>query len=396
LPRDPKDNPYAPGAGTPPPELAGRDPQLRQFGLLLERLSAGASEKSIIVTGMRGTGKTVLLEAFEEIADEHKWSHEYYEVDSATNLPVVLARLIRRALLDMSLKARVKERLNRALSVLKSFSLTIDGVNVGIEGPAAVGRADSGDLRSDLIDLLLAVGEGAREARTGVVLLLDEVQFAHAQQYEALIVAMHRVAQKSLPVAFVAAGLPLLPRLGSEAKPYAERMFDYVTIGGLTRAEMEDALVIPARERKVEYEPAALERLYGLTEGYAYFVQEYGKRVWLASDNPTITLKEVEAAHPIVREYLDQGFFEVRMSGLAPSKLRYLSALADLGDGPQRAAEVARRAGYKTAQQATSIRADLIDDALVYVPERGKLDFTVPQCADYMRRRHPLAVDSRI
>ena len=384
-------NPYAPGAGTPPPALTGRQAELDQFALLLDRLVNGQPEKSIVLTGQRGIGKTVLLERFAEIASESGWFHDYYEVTSDASLPAAVARMTRRVLLGMSLKERLKERATGALRVLKAFTLTIGGTVVNVDVDAALGMADSGDLAEDLRDVLIELGTVAAAGDTGVVFFLDEVQFVDRAEYEALIVALHRVAQKNLPVAIVAAGLPLLPQIGGKTKPYAERMFDYRTIGRLPEPAAEDALVIPAASLGVSYDPDALSLIYELTEGYAYFLQEYGRRVWLVSDEARITRDQVEFAHPVVQQYLDEGFFDVRMSGLSRTKRKYLAALADLGDGPQRTADVTTRAGYRTPQQAAPIRDSLIKEALVYVPERGRIDFTVPQCAAYMRRVHPIA-----
>jgi AAA ATPase domain len=383
-------NPYAPGAGTPPPALAGRDAELEQFELLLDRLVNRQPEKSMILTGQRGIGKTVLLERFSEIASESGWFHDYYEVNSQSQLAPALARMARRVLLGMSLKERLKDRATGALRVLKAFTISIGGVDLNVDVDTALGKADSGDLAEDLRDLLIALGEVALAGGTGVVFLLDEVQFVEKREYEALIVALHRVAQKQLPVATVAAGLPLLPQIGGTTKPYAERMFEYRTIGRLPQPAATEALSIPAERLGVSYAPDALARIYELTEGYAYFLQEYGRRVWLVGDSDEITRKQVDYAHPIVQQYLDEGFFDVRMSGVSRAKRRYLSALAALGDGPQRAAAVTTRAGYKTPQQAAPIRDALIKEALIYVPERGKVDFTVPQCAGYMRRIHPI------
>lgn len=383
-------NPYAPGAGTPPPALTGRQAEIDHFELLLDRLVNGQPEKSMVLTGQRGIGKTVLLERFAETAAASGWFHDYYEVTSQSRLAAALARMTRRILLGMSLKERLKERATGALKVLKAFTVSAGGLSLNIDVEAALGKADSGDLAEDLRDLLIELGEVAADGTTGVVFFLDEVQFVDKHEYEALIVALHRVAQKRLPVAIVAAGLPLLPQIGGKTKPYAERMFDYRTIGRLPEAAAKDALLLPAESLGVNYTDEALSRIYDLTEGYAYFLQEYGRRVWLVGDEDEITREQVDFAHPVVQQYLDEGFFDVRMSGVSRAKRRYLAALADLGDGPQQVAKVTERAGYTTSQQAAPIRDALIKEALIYSPERGKLDFTVPQCAAYLRRVHPI------
>jgi AAA ATPase domain len=371
--------------------LTGRQAELDQFELLIDRLANRQPEKSMIRTGQRGIGKTVLLERFADTAAASGWFHDDYEVTSRSQLPAALARMTRRILLGMSLKERLKDRATVALEVLKAFTVSVGGVSLNIDVEAALGKADSGDLAEDLRDLLIEVGDVAAEGGTGVVFFLDEVQFVDKGEYEALIVALHRVAQKQLPVAIVAAGLPLLPQIGGKTKPYAERMFDYRTIGRLPAQAAKEALTLPADEFGVTYSEGALARIYELTEGYAYLLQEYGRRVWLVGDDDTITREQVDFAHPVVQQYLDEGFFDVRMSGVSRAKRRYLAALADLGDGPQRVADVTERAGYKTPQQAAPIRDVLIKEALIYSPERGKIDFTVPQCGAYMRRVHPLA-----
>jgi hypothetical protein len=373
-------------ATTPTPRAPGREREIEHFQTLLARLGGGAHEKSMIVTGQRGVGKTVLLNRFEDLAEEAEWFSDFYEVPRDAELPAAMARMARRALLNISLKERMRSRVDKALGVLKAFTVTVGGVELNIDVDAARGSADSGDLAEDLRDLLIEVGRVAHQAGTGVLFLFDEVQFVRKPHYEALVIALHRLSQKRLPLAVVGAGLPLLPRLTGEAKSYSGRMFDYSSIGRLTPEDAEEALRRPARERGVEYADDALERLMDLTGRYPYFIQEYGKHVWNVASADTITLDDVEAAVPVVRAYLDEGFFEVRMGRTTKSQRRYMVAMADLGDGPQSSSAVAERLGIP-ARSASPTRAELIDAALIYVPQRGSVDFTVPGCADYVRRR---------
>jgi AAA ATPase domain len=384
--RGARNNPYSPGAGAPPPALTGREREIEHFQTLLARLGAGAHEKSMIVTGQRGVGKTVLLNRFESLADEAEWFSDFYEVPRDAELPAALARMARRALLRISRKERMRSRVDNALGVLKAFTVTVGGIELNIDVDAARGSADSGDLAEDLRDLLIEVGRVAQQAGTGVLFLFDEVQFVRKAHYEALVIALHRLSQKRVPLAVVGAGLPLLPRLTGEAKSYSERMFDYSSIGRLSPEDAEEALRRPARERGVEYAHDALARLMDLTGRYPYFIQEYGKHVWNVASTDTITLDDVEAAVPVVRAYLDEGFFEVRMGRTTKSQRRYMVAMADLGDGPQSSSAVAERLGIPD-KSASPTRAELIDAALIYVPQRGSVDFTVPGCADYVRRR---------
>jgi hypothetical protein len=276
-----------------------------------------------------------------------------------------------------------------ALGVLKAFTIGVGGVDLTIDAEAALGTADSGDLAEDIRDLLLELGRVAQAGGTGVVFLFDEVQFLRREHYEARVIALHRLGQKALPLAIVGAGLPLLPRLTGEAKSYAERMFDYSTIGKLPAAAAERALLKPAADRGVQYEPDALALLMDLTDRYPYFIQEYGKHVWDVASTTPITRSDVETAVPVVRAYLDEGFFEVRLGRTTPAQRRYMAAMADLGDGPQASAAVAERLGVP-ANAVSPTRAELIDAALIYVPQRASVDFTVPHCADYIRRTYPL------
>lgn len=384
-------NPYTPDAGARPPLLAGRDVELAHLRSIIAQLRAGGTEQHVLITGLRGVGKTVLLNEFERFAQDAGWPAETKEVGRRSSIATLTGRLARRALLQMSTRKRVGRRLRRALSVLKSFELALPGeVSFKLEVGPALGEADSGDLADDLRDVLVAVGEAAQEAGSGLALIFDELQNLSAEDYEALIMALHRVKQKGLPVTFVGAGLPLLPTLTAEAKSYAERMFAFVTLAPLGDAPAREALVTPARGQGVRWEDEAVRHVLAYTEGYPYFLQEYGRRAWAQEAGPVITARAVRAAQVVVEDFLDESFFEPRIGRLAPSERAYASALADLGDGPQRTSAIAARLG-RTIGSVSPLRDALIESAVIYAPRRGFVDFTVPHCAPFVRRRYPLA-----
>lgn len=385
-------NPYTPGAGTPPPALTGRDPELEQFGLLLGRLELGRPEQSLLITGLRGVGKTVLLDAFEGIAIERGWFASSTEITSETRLAKVIATMTREALFDLRRVERVRERARRALSILKAFTITTGvGVDIRVELDIEEGTADSGDLGRDLGDLLVEVGTIAQAAERGVLFLLDEVQFLERTDFEALIAGMHRSTRRQLPISLVGAGLPSLPKLAGDAKSYAERLFTFPTIGALSDEAARLALVEPAADEGVSYTDEALAEVLRLSGRYPYFLQQYGKHAWLTGSHDLIDGSAVERAHELVLSVLDTDFFHVRFERATPAEQRYLAAMAVLGDGPVRSGEVTRQLGYASTTETGPIRDSLIKKGLIYSPRHGLVDFTVPLFADFMRRQHPLA-----
>jgi hypothetical protein len=388
---DPRRNPYAPGAGTKPPAVVGRGRQVESFDILLERLERGYAEQSMIITGLRGVGKTVLLDVFREKAEDRRWATVEWEIEKNVEFAPTIAAHMRRALLQIAPKARWTDRLLHAAAILKSFTLTFssDGaLTAGLDVEAAAGAADSGMLPQDLGDLFIGVGEAARDHGVGVVLLLDEIQFLEQADLEALIVALHRCTRRSLPVTLVGAGLPNVPRLAGEAKSYSERLFRFTELGALDlETDARDALVLPAAELGVGFASDAVDVVVAYTQGYPYFLQEYGRIVWDEAEGPTVTLDEVTSLLPLVEAKLDESFFRVRVERATDLELRYLYAMAQLGPRPQRANEVAERLG-RTAQQAGPVRSRLIDKGLLYTPEYGYAAFTVPQFDTYMLRRH--------
>jgi hypothetical protein len=386
------DDPYAPGAGTVPEILAGRDVELEAFALLLDRLKLGRPAKSMIVTGLRGVGKTVLLRAFAGQAIDRDWVAVERELTPETPFAQVVAMLARRALFELSPPARWRAAATRAAGVLRSFQLTVatDGtVSFGVDAEPVAGSADSGVLDEDLTDLLVALGHAAREHERGVVFLLDEVQFLGRPELTALIVALHKLAQERLPVALVGAGLPQLPALAGAARSYSERLFDFPQIAELAPAAAAEALVLPARERGVEFTPGALARCLAYSERYPYFLQVVGSKAWRAAPGSPIDLDDVDAAIPVAEDELDAGFFRVRAERTTALELRYLRAMAELGPGPQRSGEIATKLGYAGSEQIGPTRANLIAKGLIYTPGHGLNAFTVPHFDRYMRRTYP-------
>lgn len=388
---DPRKNPYAPGAGTKPPALVGRDDQIESFDILLERLENGHAEKSMIITGLRGVGKTVLLDVFREKAEDRDWATVEWEVEKNAPFGARMSLQARRVLLQIAPKARWSDRVRKAAAILKSFTITVDAeyaLTAGLNVEALAGAGDSGILSEDLTDLFVALGEAALEKDTGVIFLLDEIQYLASKELEALIMALHKCARRSLPVTLVGAGLPQIARLVGEAKSYSERLFQFPVIGGLKMdTEARDALVLPAWNLGVEYDPGAVDFVVEYTQGYPYFLQEYGKILWDESSDSPISQRDASEACPLVEVGLDDNFFRVRIERVSAQELRYLYAMAELGSKPQRASDVARKIG-RTTEQAGPVRSRLINKGLLYTPGHGLAAFTVPQFDKYMLRKH--------
>jgi len=388
---DPRRNPYTPNAGAAPPVLAGRDAELERFDLLLDRLQRGRTEQSMIITGLRGVGKTVLLEEFRRHAVGRGWIAIDAEIAKTTPFGPRLAQLARRGLLELSPRARWDDRIKRAAGVLRSFSLTVspDGtVGAGLDVDAVTGLADSGDLADDVTDVFIALGEVAAHRNTGVVFLFDELQFLAKSEFESLVAALHKSVQRSVPITLVGAGLPSLPELTGEAKSYSERLFRFDVIGHLVGDAAVSALADPARTEGVEYTPDAVEHIVRFTNGYPYFLQEYGRFVWEGARQSPITLETAVEVEPAVEAHLDSSFFRVRAERATEAELRYLRAMAALGAGPQRAADVARQLGTVSGKVGPT-RARLISKGLLYSPGYGLAAFTVPQFDRFLLRAYP-------
>lgn len=387
---DPVRNPYSPGAGTRPPALVGRDPEIEAMDVALQRMMLGRDGRSQLLTGLRGVGKTVMLNEFELLADGRGFFHEHVEVGEDGDLAPRLASAFRRVLLSMDAKRRIGARIQRALGVLKAFSLGLPGgPQLGIEVEPVRGPADSGDLATDLSGLFVELGEVARDHSTGVLFTIDELHYVALPVLEALVMGVHRAAQLRLPITIAGAGLPSLAALTGEAKSYAERMFSFPVIGSLPEREARDALAMPAADEGVEWEPAALDGVVAATKGYPYFLQQFGKQAWEVAVGPAaITKDDVMRSIPVAVAELDDGFFRVRTGRTSDPERAYLRAMAELAPGPIRSGDVARLLRKSTPALAPT-RDTLIKKALCYSPRWGEIDFTVPMFDEFMRRWIP-------
>lgn len=385
---DPLDNPYRPGAGTPPPALLGRDALIDAFGVTVRRAVSGMPGKSLMPIGLRGVGKTVLLNRFGEIALDAGMTTAFIEAPETGDFRTLLAVRIRKILLGLERSGTTRAAL-RALRVLKTFTLQLpDGSRLAIDVDAMAGEADSGDLASDLTDLLVASGEAAKDRSAGLLLAIDEVQYLEPAELAALISAVHRTTQLSLPVVLVGAGLPQLPGLAGEAKSYAERLFDFPMIGSLSESDAKAAVAIPARAHGADFTDDALELIVAESQGYPYFLQEWGYHVWNNSAGTPVTVDDVTSVRPIVVDQLDRNFFLVRADRLTPRERDYLRAMAELGAGPHRSGDIAAMLGVKVESVAPR-RSQLIAKGMIFSPAHGDTAFTVPLFDEYLRRTMP-------
>jgi hypothetical protein len=385
-------NPFSPGAGSPPPELAGRDGVLEQAKVLLGRVKLKRPEKSILLTGLRGVGKTVLLVEIERLAQAEGYRTILIEAHEDKRLATLLAPHLRRVLFDLDRIKAAGDKVRRGLGVLKSFlgalKVSYGDLEVSLDIEPEKGTADSGDLEVDLPNLFAAVGEAAEERGAAVAVLIDEIQYFTTAELSALIMAMHRMQQRQLPLALIGAGLPILPGLAGESKSYAERLFSFPDIGALSEPDAIKALQDPVRAAGVEFEDAALREIVCLTKGYPYFIQEWGYQVWNHAPATPITLKVTQEASATVRDRLDRNFFRVRFDRLTPREKDYLRAMAELGAGPHRTADIAETLGAKITTLGP-VRASLIKKGMIYSPEHGDMAFTVPLFDEFMRRAMP-------
>lgn len=392
-----EDNPYTPNAGAEPRYLAGREDELEAFRVLLRRMKKGHTDQSMVVVGLRGVGKTVLLSTFRNIAeDEGDLVAVEAEITKHEDFGSRMSGLVRRALFSVAPSAKWKDRGKRAAQILRSFQITVSPqgeLSAGLGGAEpAEGIADSGNLADDLTDVFVALGQAAQEHGKGVVFILDEVQFLTLREFEALIAALHKAVQRRLPITLVAAGLPQLPELAGEAKSYAERLFRFPTVDSLEEGEARKALIEPARALEVVYADAAVDEILNYTEGYPYFIQEYGSIVWNSAAGSPITHAEVLEAREAVEAKLDESFFRVRADRTTDSELKYLRAMAELGPKPQLAKDVAAVLERKSTSLGPT-RARLIEKGLLWTPAHGYAAFTVPQFDRYMKRTYELGVD---
>jgi hypothetical protein len=384
-------NPYTPGSGTRPVELAGRATEVQELDVALQRLLIGRSAKSQLLTGLHGVGKTVLLYEFSRTAARRGFIHEHIEVGDDGRLPERLAVALGKALLKLGGKKKVKGVNRRALGVLKAFTLTLpDAGSLLLDVEVVPGTSDSGDLASDLGGLFEEVGQAARAHDGGVFLTVDEMHHLPAASLEALVVGLHQVHQLGLPVVIAGAGLPTMAALSGEARSYLERMFRFRPLGPLSPDEGADAVVVPAAAEGVGWKAGALTRMYEVTMGYPAFIQEFAKQAWdLAEEgSKVIRVSDVERSIPLATAELDGGFFGLRVGRTTAPERAYLRAMAELGSGVVRSAEVAALLGKKTTQVAP-VRDALMKKALCFSPRFNELAFTVPMFDQFMKRWIP-------
>ncbi len=389
---NPITNPFAPGAGTPPPELAGRDDLLETIHIATERTRLGYPAKSVLMVGLRGVGKTVLLDRMRDNAEAAGLQTLRIEAPETRSLPALLAPQFRLSLLQLSRNEKAKDLAQRALRGLAGFAKALKvkyaDIEVGLDFDPEPGLADNGDLEHDLQALLEVVGSAAKSAETALIMFIDELQYVQEEELEALIMALHRVSQRQLPVMLVGAGLPQLRGRMGRAKSYAERLFDFPEIGPLDPSAAKLAISKPAADQDVVVEKDALDRIVDETEGYPYFIQEWGKHAWDAAEASPITLADVELVSIEAVAALDESFFRVRFDRLTPLEKRYLRAMAELGNGSHRSGDIAELLDRKVTSLAPT-RNNLINKGMVWSPYHGDTAFTVPLFGGFMHRVMP-------
>jgi AAA ATPase domain len=394
---DPIRNPFAPGAGQRPPELAGRERELKAFEVVLERVARGRPERSLVLTGLRGVGKTVLLGELRAMAVRHKWGAGKIEARPDAELRRPLSAALHRAIRDLAVRHRAPDRVEEVLGVLKAFALRANKADAklrdrwqpGIDVPAAQGRADSGDIEIDLVELFTDVAELAADVGTGVALLIDEIQDLQPDDVSALCAACHELSQSGAPLVVVGAGLPHVPAVLSASKSYSERLFRYARIDRLNREDADFAVMAPIEREDAGIEPEALDALFDASGGYPYFIQAYGKATWDAAPSDPITVKDVQVAAPEAESELAVGFFGSRYERATPAEREYLQAMASLTQGrdePAGTADVAVFLGRKPSSLSPA-RDSLMKKGLVYSAERGQIAFTVPHFGHYLLGR---------
>lgn len=382
-------NPFVPGAGTPPPELAGRKAILEKARVALARIRQGRPSKSFLLVGLRGVGKTVLLNRIEEAAIGEGYKALMIEAHENKSLPALLLPGLRHLLLSLDRMENISEQVKRGLRALKSFAngvkLTVNDLEIGLDIDPEIGVADSGDLETDLPDLLLAVGEAAKARGTSVAIIIDELQYLKSKELSALIMAIHKIAQKQLPLILIGAGLPQLVGMAGESKSYAERLFDYPVVDALSENDARGAIEGPVEREGEHFEEAALDRIIDVTHGYPYFLQEWGYHVWNTAKESPITADIVDIAGRLAIERLDESFFRVRFDRSSPREKDYLTAMAQLGAGPHRSGDIAEKLGVGV-QSVAPVRSSLIRKGMIYSPAHGDTAFTVPLFNEFLMR----------
>lgn len=389
---NPKINPYAPGAGTIPPQLAGRDDVINKADIALERCRNGLSFRGLLLVGLRGVGKTVLLTKITQEAESKAFTVISLETPEGRSLPALLIPALRSALLRLDRMKASGDLAKKALRTLGGFlgamKVKYKDVEFSLDLGEETGTADSGDLEQDLTDLLLVIGAAAKEKKTALVLAIDEIQYLPEEQFAALIMALHKCTQRQMPIILIGAGLPQLVAQAGEAKSYAERLFEYPEIGPLDPEAARKAIVSPAKILDVEYEEKAILHVLEQTKGYPYFLQEWGKHCWQAAESSLIKLSDALFATQTAVTELDSSFFRVRFDRLTPSEKKYLRAMAELGPGTHRSGDISQLL-KKEVQAVAPIRASLIKKGMIYSPSHGDNAFTVPLFDEFMKRAIP-------
>ncbi|MBN7830659.1 ATP-binding protein [Stenotrophomonas maltophilia] len=392
---DPRRNPYSPGAGTPPPELAGRDEVIEKADVALDRIKNGRAARSVILYGLRGVGKTVLLNKIKQDAEANGIKAVSIEAPENRSLPASLAPALRSMLLSLSTWENAKAKGKRAYTALGGFvgalKLKYNDIEMSVELPTESGLADSGDLEHDLMALMIAVGEAAMESGTAAVLFIDEIQHVSEGELGALIMALHAASQRQLPITLVGAGLPQLLGLMGDAKSYAERLFEFIPVDKLDGEGARQALQLPAGREGADFEDAALLEIVTQTAGYPYFLQEWGKHCWAIANVSPITEQDAKEATVRALAELDASFFRVRLDRLSNSEKKYMRAMAELGPGPHRSGDIANCMG-RDVKSVAPTRSTLIKKGMVYAPSHGDTAFTVPLFDGYMKRVIPIFV----
>lgn len=387
---DPHRNPFSPGAGSPPPELAGRDELLAQAGITLARTKAARFEQSLMLVGLRGVGKTVLLNRIQEMATADGYGVAMVEATEGRALPELLVPAFRQILFRLDALANVSNKVKRGLRVLRSFigSVELKYGEYGINVEPERGTADSGQLEADLAELFDAIGEAARDRGVAVAVIVDEMQYLNEEEMSALIMSIHRCAQRQLPIVLIGAGLPQLVGLAGRSKSYAERLFRYPTVGPLATGDAKEALRGPVLQQNVSFTDEALDELVRVTHGYPYFLQEWGYQAWnLATESP-ISVEVIRNATDASIRKLDESFFRVRFDRLTPREKDYMRALAELGPGQHRSGDIADCLKVKV-QSIAPLRSGLIKKGMIYSPAHGDTAFTVPLFDEFMVRTMP-------
>ncbi len=391
-------NPFSPGAGSPPPELVGRDQIIEKSKVLLGRVRQRRSEKSLLFVGLRGVGKTVLLNEVERLARNSAYHTITLEAHEDKGLAALLTPHLRRLLFELDREKGASAKVRRGLGVLRSFisaiKVKVADIEFGLDIEPERGTADSGDLEADLSNLFIAVAEAAQDRGTAVALLIDEIQYLSEKELSALIMAMHKMQQRQLPLVLLAAGLPILTRLAGESKSYAERLFEFPEIGPLSSSDATKALQDPVVRAGVKFSGDAIKEIIRLTQGYPYFIQEWGYQSWNYAEKSSISLLDVQKATATVIKRLDENFFRVRFDRLTPREKEYLRAMAHLGADVQRTGDIADILGVKLNSIGPT-RANLINKGMIYSPTYGDVAFTVPLFDEFMRRAMPKFISKK-